>query len=307
MSAKSLLVLQLTALVATALPCAFALNPNDVVSTRSEYVVIAWNPAKKMQHFVRYAAFESSAKDFGFLVPTPTEPELSEASERAFELLEQQVENQNKGMRAAAAGVEVRFIQKVGSLDAAVLRATDARALAAWLKLNGYPSRPELMRWVDHYVRSKWFITAYKYGNRSEPQQIVAQAVRMSFNTDRPIYPYREPKDVAVGDYRRLRVHLVAPTHMSARLQNGEPWDAGGGPIKQPISQVDRKKLAEYLKLDIDELPFTMLQTTFEDDTKRRPDSDVEFFAEPSSKAPLFVLAGIAAFSFVMALRRESR
>jgi len=50
-------------------------------------VIILWDAATKTEHFIRKASFKSDADDFGFLVPTPTRPELAESGNDAFPFL----------------------------------------------------------------------------------------------------------------------------------------------------------------------------------------------------------------------------
>jgi len=50
-------------------------------------VVIIWDAARKMQHFIRKASFKSDTDDFGFLIPTPAQPELEESGNEAFPYL----------------------------------------------------------------------------------------------------------------------------------------------------------------------------------------------------------------------------
>src|SRR5207237_170781 len=52
-----------------------------------EEALIIWDPATKTEHFIRRAAFRSTARQFGFLVPTPTKPELSEVDDSIFDTL----------------------------------------------------------------------------------------------------------------------------------------------------------------------------------------------------------------------------
>ena len=47
-------------------------------------VILIWDPATKTEHFIRKAAFQSAADDFGFLIPSPTQPELAESGNDAF-------------------------------------------------------------------------------------------------------------------------------------------------------------------------------------------------------------------------------
>ena len=44
------------------------------VVNADQTVLMIWDGATKTQHFIRQASFKSEADDFGFLVPTPTQP-----------------------------------------------------------------------------------------------------------------------------------------------------------------------------------------------------------------------------------------
>src|SRR6266478_1701884 len=57
------------------------------VMNADQTVVILWDAATKTEHFIRQASFQSEADDFGFLVPTPTQPELAESGNEAFPYL----------------------------------------------------------------------------------------------------------------------------------------------------------------------------------------------------------------------------
>ena len=92
-SLSPLALLALTTALATLAPrdataCATAPPAGAVVSVAEESAVIVWDEATKTEHFVRRATFRSAAKDFGFLVPTPSKPELAEASDDSFTRLE---------------------------------------------------------------------------------------------------------------------------------------------------------------------------------------------------------------------------
>src|SRR5439155_22391847 len=54
------------------------------VVNADQTVIILWDAANKTQHFIRQASFKGEADDFGFIVPSPTQPELSESGNEAF-------------------------------------------------------------------------------------------------------------------------------------------------------------------------------------------------------------------------------
>ena len=62
--------ISLTPLVA----CAPAPREGQIVEIADESAVIIWDSASQTEHFIRRASFKTEATDFGFLVPTPSQP-----------------------------------------------------------------------------------------------------------------------------------------------------------------------------------------------------------------------------------------
>src|SRR6185369_1509461 len=56
-----------------------------------EDAIIVYDSAKKIQHFIRRASFRALAPNFGFLVPTPSVPILTEVEDAAFAILGQYI------------------------------------------------------------------------------------------------------------------------------------------------------------------------------------------------------------------------
>src|SRR5688500_9107818 len=93
----------------------------DPMSLIDEKAIIVWNPKTQMEHFIRQASFEGKAKDFGFIVPTPSQPQVEEADAAAFERLQKLVPKPStRGMDAASTpaggfgGVEILEQKRVG-------------------------------------------------------------------------------------------------------------------------------------------------------------------------------------------------
>src|SRR3954451_5545871 len=72
--------------------CCPAPPPGKPVVNADQTVIILWDAATKTQHFIRKASFESDADTFGFLVPTPSQPELNESGDSAFPFLQKLTE-----------------------------------------------------------------------------------------------------------------------------------------------------------------------------------------------------------------------
>jgi len=67
--------------------CAAAPRRGELFDINSEEAIILYDAKSKTEHFIRRANFRIEAKDFGFLVPTPTKPELGEARSCVFDTL----------------------------------------------------------------------------------------------------------------------------------------------------------------------------------------------------------------------------
>jgi hypothetical protein len=203
--------------------CAPAPPRNVVVDIASESAIIIWDEKTQTEHFIRKAAFqakpasgtETPITDFGFLVPTPTQPELSEVDDQAFgqlaELTKPKTVTQQRpksggcmltcgGMAPGskydlARSVQVLEQKSVAGYDAAVLKASEADSLTKWLTDHGYETRPALTAWLEPLIQKKWIITAFKISKDPKPtgSAILSPAVRLSFKTEKPFYPYREP------------------------------------------------------------------------------------------------------------------
>ncbi|MEZ6188622.1 MAG: DUF2330 domain-containing protein [Planctomycetota bacterium] len=238
--------------VGAAWACCPAMPAGARVKIADQEVLIVYDAERGVEHFVRSAAFESEAEGFGFLVPTPSQPTLAEADPWVFEALRDvtrpPVEYVKRYVpwptclclapalmkagsadpRALTSGVEVLEVTHVAGYDAAVLRADDPAALERWLDERGYDPRPDLREWVQPYVEQGWVVTAFKYVGGDDPR-VVAQSVRMSFATDRPLFPYRVPKDqlAAPGEGNLLRLFYVGPERVQGTLgAAAQAWGA---------------------------------------------------------------------------------
>ncbi len=197
------------------LACCGAPPPGHTVLNADQTVIILWDPLTKIEHFIRRASFKSDAADFGFLIPTPSQPELDESGNDAFPFLQKLTEPEvvtKRAFRFANFGcgsddmkkpattaapaeyVNVLESKRVAGFDAVVLEASSAKALVDWLLSKGYFMSPEIQAWVKPYVDLGWKITALKVaGEGGIVGTVDASALRMSFKTDRPLFPYREP------------------------------------------------------------------------------------------------------------------
>lgn len=320
----------LSLVIADATPadaCAPAPPQGEEVRIADEEAIILWDPAAKVEHFIRRAQFRSTAPSFGFLVPTPTTPTLGEVSTGAFTSLEQLIRPEvryvserqfrlgcitteplmmmmgaDKGEEVVAAGapsaVRVLASAHVAGFDATTVEADDAGALAGWLAEHGFAQTPALTAWLAHYVTQKWKLTAFVVAtdqrDLSARYEVATRAVRMTFQTDRPFYPYREPAAEGAGASARpagaapldpgsrfLRVHFLSTERHAATLA-GAPWSArvlfaaplGAAGATGP-QVVELGGLGDHLRFS----------TVFDDESYPRRGIDEIYFAPSTDRA----------------------
>lgn len=267
----------------------------STVEVAEETAVILWDAAAKTEHFIRRARFLSDAKDIGFLVPTPTRPELVEVDNGLFDELWRftnppppDTSAGSRGFVAAPAPlpksdpVQVLETKTVAGLDATILAASDAKALTEWLKKNDYPTTADTQAWLEPYLKDQWIITAYKIDNSGgatgQLPKFQTSTVRMSFQADKPFYPYREPRGAGQNARERLlRVYFLSQEAHEANLLENR-WDTTI-PFANRITPAFQQRLTGLLKLP---KPSTVgtpwFLTEFEDRaTMRKPGGEIVF------------------------------
>jgi hypothetical protein len=70
--------------------CCPAYERDRRVTIADQEILILWDAERRLERFVRRAAFETTGGgDFGFLVPTPSQPALAEVPNAVFHRLRQ--------------------------------------------------------------------------------------------------------------------------------------------------------------------------------------------------------------------------
>ena len=294
------------------------------VVNADQTVILLWDPATRTQHFIRKASFKSDADDFGFLVPSPSKPELAESGNEAFPILQKLTEpeirtaTRRRGgggcgcadksampMASAPDAVNVLDRKVVAGFDAAVLEATSAKALTDWLKEHGYAYSPEIAAWAEPYIKDKWKVTALKVARGTDKDKTVAAAaLRMSFQTDRPLFPYREPDPTgpakSLGASRRLlRIYFLADARYRGELTRETPW-TGKVAWAGKVGPEHRAQVLAQLRLPAGTGPADWYLTEFEDPWPyRAAPADVYFARDPSQddvrRDPIIQYVGVPA------------
>lgn len=305
--ALSLVVLILAlATIDRARACAWVTKAGHHLEVTTEAALIVWDEKAKRQHFIRRATFDAKVPYFGFLVPSPTPPDLAEAPDELFTDLsswtrpevrtEKRYFTPGGWLRAKESlgkdlgppgAVAVLDERRVGGLDAVVLKATDAKALHGWLERHGYATRPALEAWLLTYVKAGWVITAFRIPKEDQSSdRVETKAVRMSFTTEQPFFPYSEPPDKRDdkddAPFRSLRIFLIAAGRMQGALDAPRvPW-SGKAAWARPLADARRAAVTRHLGAEAVQLPEEAWLTVFDDfGSPRVGVADVYFSRSP--------------------------
>ena len=265
--------------------CCPAFRDGQSVINADQTVIIIWDPVSKMEHFIRQASFKTDTNDFGFLVPTPAQPELDESGNDAFPYLKKLTEPEvitkwqsnmgcggEKYVTTYPKGTtqpEVRILDEkmVAGFHAVVLEASSAGALAKWLAEKGFVLSKEIEAWAQPYVDGNWKFTALKVAKESRDRtgNVAAGALRLSFRTDRPLFPYREPdyKNAARGQFRTLRIYFIGESRYDGDIVD-QAW-TGKSVWSNKLDAFNRKQILGTLKLPEASVPAQFWLTEFED------------------------------------------
>ncbi|MCW8130993.1 MAG: DUF2330 domain-containing protein [Planctomycetota bacterium] len=307
--------------------CCPAPPPGQVVLNADQTIVVHWDKASKTEHFIRKATFKSDSSSFGFLIPSPSQPELNESGAEAFPLLAKitapEVERRARprdlslgcgcgsNMPLAAKSAEdsrpeVRVLEEkfVAGFKASVLEADTAGVLLEWLKENGFDFSAEVKAWAEPYVEAKWKITALKVaGATAEPKtepgdvtrnDVEAPALRMSFKTEVPLFPYREPDSAKASEKlkwnrRLLRIYFVGEQRYLGELENKGTW-TGKTAYANALTAEQRAEVLKQIKLPETAAPASAWLTEFEDpwpyakapgDLRFKPSDDTSVVKRP--------------------------
>lgn len=296
--------------------CAGVAPSGQPVTFGDQSNIIVWNPETRTEHFVRNAYFDSKAKDFGFIAATPSVPELSEASTKAFDHLRHlkpmgPVPSCSAGdadnVPAATNGaVEVLQQVDVGKYSATTVRSEKADNMTKYLKSNGYVSSPDTDEWVRFYTGKKWVFTAFKVREGAEGKSETG-VVRMSFKTDEPFNPYYVPNSNTGTGEPKLKLWFVSDGTYSATVGHDKGWIPASW--NNEIGPASLGELANDLNLKSTDFPIKPTVTYFEKVNWMDGTKDDLYFRKDSrfGQVVLAIIVAIAAGLWWLTKSNRSR
>jgi hypothetical protein len=304
--------LLLACLVGLAAACAPVTFRGEKVAIASESALIVYDEKTKTEHFIRRGTFETRVPYFGFLVPTPSKPEVKEVPDDVFTLLadwtkpkdvtevvkrkreREPTKSKREDKDAAPKGVEVLGSGHVAGFDYKILKGATAAELKSWLDEHSYVTRPDLEKWLEPYAKKGWILTAFqmkKPEQGKDDRDLNSKAIRMSFQTDKPFYPYLEPEGQREeGSYRPdrlLRVFYAGTQRVEGSLPDAKASWAGQTRWSKPLEEGQQQTLMTKLREKGDALaaPEKVWLTEFEDRSSPRPGGSALFFAPSADQS----------------------
>lgn len=185
---------------------------------------------------VLQTSFAGDAKDFAWIIPTPSQPQVSKISDDFFTNLETLTQSENiypipmmgsASTMSAEVKDSVSIVEEkqVGIYEVKVLSATSASALYDWLSENNF-KYPESKKYIlDDYITNKWFFTTAKISTNAITANVETKLkqgklspIKLVFNTNNIVYP--------------LKISGVAET---GHLPSFDSYYYGGGDYGQSI------------------------------------------------------------------------
>lgn len=155
-------------------------------------------------------AYQGTAKEFAWIIPTPGKPEVERGSRTLFSEISDLIypdQDYDYGYTGSlqveefsdvGSGVTVVEEKQVDYYDVTVLEATSSEDLLTWLNDNGYTYPKEKQYILNDYVSAKWYFTAMKINDASLDRSVgealhtgQAVPVQLTFTTANLVYPLR--------------------------------------------------------------------------------------------------------------------
>lgn len=179
---------------------------NFVTETDQKAVIIEGDNQETM---ILSTTFKGDPKEFAWIIPTPSKPEVTKSSDDVFNGLADltQVKSEVDSLRPMSsftlgteneAPVKIIKTEKIDIYDVTTLSATDADALSKWLADNGFQFPENASTILEDYVDNSWFFVAVKIDPThltkvAEEQLVTGHGTPLKFNfeTSKLVFPLK--------------------------------------------------------------------------------------------------------------------
>ena len=176
--------------------------PDNWMVETDQKAVIFYNQG--IETLIVSITFKGDAESFGWVMPTPSKPEVDKASPELFISLEELTQTKESVLPGlpleleGQKGIEILEKKKVDIYDITVLQATSEQALTEWLSSNGYHFPESASYILESYIVNQWYFTCAKIRpevitQTTEEQLRGGQAtpLKLVFSSDQIVYPLK--------------------------------------------------------------------------------------------------------------------
>jgi hypothetical protein len=191
---------------------------NDTLSAQEETALV--DLRGRTESITLSVLARSSADEAAFLMPVPSRArfevadsdlftELDEISAPDVEVREVEVDGDGAGGAAPGdRGATVVDRVEVGPFDVAQLAGDDAGSVTKWLGDNGFTMPADLSGALTPYLAEGWLVVAVRLAPSSGSLEDGLPPMRVSFETDTPVYPMR--LSATAENSQPLRLYVLA-------------------------------------------------------------------------------------------------
>jgi len=176
--------------------------PDNWMVETDQKAVIFYNQG--LETLIVSITFKGDAEDFGWVMPTPSKPEVDKSSPELFTSLEELTQAEESALPGVPLGledrkgIEILEKKKVDIYDITVLQAASEEALTEWLSSNGYHFPESAGYILESYITNQWYFTCAKIRpeiitQTTEEQLRGGQAtpLKLVFSSDQIVYPLK--------------------------------------------------------------------------------------------------------------------
>jgi hypothetical protein len=195
--------------------------------------VVLFDEAAGIEHLVVQVRFQTDAKEHGLIVPMPSAPLADRGYAIEDEILFGRLESlvRYDDPKFIPDYPEMEMLAQTTARTAQGTVMPDASALADWLKLEKFPGRPALTKWLSSYTKQGFALNAVRLADddATTPTRIMqSPPLRFSFKTKSAYLPYAEsPEGAGSIKGHALDVWVVEPTPTELQIAStGKPVKA---------------------------------------------------------------------------------
>ncbi len=263
-----------------------------------EWAWIAWDSQNRREHLIIAAQLSNVRSPFAYLIPTPSNPEVrgvdSDLRQSLTSLIAAYQRRAPKWSIPSGARGRPRehlVFAATGLLHHTTAAMGEVGAVEGIIASGRYRDDVAVREWAARYVQAGAFMTVVRMPSPSDQTNVTSPWIWLTFEADRPYYPYREPAwradDRGVGAGRLLRIAVVTSQPVAWKLgaslpTTGPAW-LSFEPRNKELTDAFGRELARGIGLDGDSRRWL---TAFEDAHEIRPGDDDLTFAEHGTLPP---------------------